>query len=468
MQRTDIVKFFEDLSYDTKGIGAWLGQGGAQESFDRLAAIEKEPLGKVQLNQLLTLSRALGVSDDFFRYYWLSAPEHTYDITKLGDYDPSYGNEKAIISLKHLKWGLTRIYIDGLLYFGNIKYGYKALRNKSMSELTEFFRSKRIPIELIKNRDSAMKFKKIAKDDRYLISEMACKNFGDKPMTASLLKDFLIKSYKTLCQNGPKTIKIRELINKHPSAGRINEDNQMFLFSADDILEETVSSELDIESKYETIAARYDKARMSAIANTEYYLSLAGDLDVYMATSMRTRQDFRNMADFCEKIFESEHLKDLNLRYFDPTISAADGHEDKGLIECLMVKCSKVLVYSAGEKESYGKDAEAAMALSLGKPVIFYCNRSQKEKFYKDIHPLSRLVDFASGVAVGAIVTDSETEVACLLRRIFENRMEYTIEQRKDKPGYFRLREKITGSVVRIQTNDELLSGSFWNHYLKK
>jgi hypothetical protein len=57
------------------------------------------------------------------------------------------------------------------------------------------------------------------------------------------------------------------------------------------------------------------------------------------------------------------------LRYFDPTLSAAGGHEDKGLIECLMVKCAKLLVSCAGDKESYGKDAEAAMALSLGKPV---------------------------------------------------------------------------------------------------
>jgi hypothetical protein len=67
------------------------------------------------------------------------------------------------------------------------------------------------------------------------------------------------------------------------------------------------------------------------------------------------------MADTCERIFADARLKQLNLRYFDPTLSAAAGHEDKGLIECLMVKCAKILVYCAGERESYGKDAEAAM-----------------------------------------------------------------------------------------------------------
>src|SRR2546422_11276080 len=152
---------------------------------------------------------------------------------------------------------------------------------------------------------------------------------------------------------------------------------------------------------------------------------MVNDLDVYVATSMRTRQNFRDMANACDQIFSDARLKDLHLRYFDPTMSAARGHEDKGLIECLMVKCAKVLVYCEGEKESYGKDAEAAMALSLGKPVIFYCDKGVKTSFYRDVHPLSRLIDFRSGVAVGAIVSDSIEEVTELVRRIFANEMEY-------------------------------------------
>ena len=117
---------------------------------------------------------------------------------------------------------------------------------------------------------------------------------------------------------------------------------------------------------------------------------MANDLDVYVATSMRRREDFREMARFCSEVFEHESIADLYLRYFDPTLSAALGHEDKGLIECLMVKCAKVLVYCAGQSDSYGKDAEAAMALSLGKPVIFYCDEERRRRFYRDVHPLSR------------------------------------------------------------------------------
>ena len=175
---------------------------------------------------------------------------------------------------------------------------------------------------------------------------------------------------------------------------------------------------------------------------------------------MRTRPNFRDMADACERIFSDNRLKRLHLRFFDPTLSAARGHEDKGLIECLMVKCAKLLVYCEGEKESYGKDAEAAMALSLGKPVIFYCDKGKKTNFYRDVHPLARLIDFRSGVAVGAIVSDDVDQVSELIHRFFTNAMEYRIEHHATRSGFLKLVEKLTGSVVRFQTDDRIDSSS--------
>lgn len=235
------------------------------------------------------------------------------------------------------------------------------------------------------------------------------------------------------------------------------------MFSSDLILEDTITSQADFDTKIDEVAKTFFAARDAALTNTRYYLSMVSELDVYVATSMRNRQDFRNMATFCESVFGNEKLRDLQLRYFDPTLSAAAGHEDKGLIECLMVKCAKVLVYSAGEKESYGKDAEAAMALSLGKPVIFYCDQEKRGRFYRDVHPLSRLIEFDTGVAVGAMVTDSVGDVTALLHRMFENKMEYELEQ--PKPGNLRLKETLTRSVVRLQTSDRMLAETFWNHY---
>jgi hypothetical protein len=79
---------------------------------------------------------------------------------------------------------------------------------------------------------------------------------------------------------------------------------------------------------------------------------------------------------------------------------------------------------------------------------------------------LSRLIEFQTGVAVGAMATSDVDRVAILLGRIFENAMEYVLEQ--PKPGYFRLRERITGATVRLQTNDQLLRETFWNCYHRR
>jgi excisionase family DNA binding protein len=155
------------------------------------------------------------------------------------------------------------------------------------------------------------------------------------------LKDALLEALAEHLTRGGKRISIKQLIEGDIAPERFEERQREFLFSADDVLEETVSSVTELEEKYERVAERFFEARGKALTNTEYYLSMVNDLDVYVATSMRTREDFRHMASVCEKIFSDEQLKALNLRYFDPTLSAAAGHEDKGLIECLMVKCAK-------------------------------------------------------------------------------------------------------------------------------
>ncbi|NPV01094.1 MAG: hypothetical protein HPY53_06910 [Brevinematales bacterium] len=463
--RDEIVGFFKELCHPVEGFLGWLSAEGHPDVFERLGRIGEHPLSKVQLDQLLLLSLASGVSDGFFRYYWLSVPRHPYDLRGLRDFDPSYDKQAAIISLPHLRWGLERIYTDALLYFGNIVSAFLTLSKMNLRELTEFFETRSYPTADIKGRGKGLRVNKISKEDRYLISEMACKTYGDMPESRSELKEFLLEGYRESVRSGVKNIRVKELFDKSGADNRHKNNMQMLLFSADDILEETITSESDLEKRYGRIADKFIEARRSALKNTEYFLSMVNDLDVYMSTSMRTRQDFRNVADACEVIFGDRRLQDLNLRYFDPTLSAAEGHEDKGLIECLMVRSSKVLVYIAGEKESFGKDAEAAMALTLGKPVIFYCDTIQRKNFYKDVHPLSRLIDFETGVAVGAMVTDKLPDVTELLWRTFENKMEYELEQPEGKPGYYRLKEKLTGSVIRIQTNNKLLSTCFWNYF---
>lgn len=464
MNKEQILKEVELFSLGSGGIGSWLTDQTDNEVFDRLARLDTDHMKKVQLNQLLVLGREAPTSDALFNYYWATAPQsHPYPVESVPYFDNTFVGKDSIISLDHLKWGLYRLYVDSLLYYGNVRAGYRALRAMKNEELQEFFSTRRVNTELTKARGPSLPLEQIQKDKRYLISEMACKSYGDNPDTESDLKMILLEAFRAHKARGGGKITIGELLKGNDVKAKYEARQQELNFSATDALDEFVESEAEIELKYAKLAKDFFVAREAALKNTQRYLSMVSDLDVYVATSMRSRHDFRDMATKTEKIFSDNRLKSLELRYFDPTLSGASGHEDKGLIECLMVKCARVLVYCAGEKESYGKDAEAAMALSLGKPVIFLCDHEQRTRFYKEVHPLSRLIDFATGVAVGAMVTDSLPEVSELLYRIFENKMEYQLDH--PKKGYLRLKEKVTNSIVRLQTNDTLLSETFWNHY---
>lgn len=463
-----LVRRFALFSGPNSGFERWLNGDTDGRILSRISTIDRDPLSRAQLNQLLLLAHEAGMSAGFYKYYWLHAPaphRHPYRVEAIEGYSIDYSGRASISSIEHLRWGLYRLYVDALLFFGNVRTAYRVLRSMTFDELTDYYNKKCIDFDSPSGmvlRGPPLPLDQIPRDDRYLISEMACKSFdplsaGDVDMLNSLEATF--KKVMSARTSRTKSVSIKDLIS-----GGVDKERQMeFEFSAAEFIDETVDSIASLRKKYATHKTRFDQARESALRNTEIYLSLVNDLDVYVATSMRSRDDFRNMASNCDTIFRSDLLREMNIRYFDPTLSAAPGHEDKGLIECLMVKCAKVLIYIRGEKESYGKDAEAAMALSLGKPVVFYCADETHARFYKEVHPLSRLIEFQTGVAVGACVTHRIDQIPILLHRILTNGMEY--ELKKPKENYLQLCEKLTSSVVRIQTNNIMLRETFWNHY---
>jgi hypothetical protein len=433
---------------------------------ERLMHMPRSPLTRTHLNQFLHLSHEAGVTDGFFAYYFLTQPtQHPYAIDRVLPTVPGL-NEQGVSSVEQMRWGLHRFFIDALLYFGDLRTAFRELRKKSYVGLQDFFASKRFDSEAMRARGPVLPFHPIPADDRYLIAEIACKAYSPLEVGQPLLiENLLLEAYR---QGGGGRIQIKDLFDKETILAKSDPQAQMMLeFTTVEFAEDTVDSEDGIRTKVRAVADRFERARTLALRNTRLYLSIVNELDVYVATSMRRRSDFRDMARDCESIFRQDGLTRFRVRFFDPTMSATDGHEDKGLVECLMVKCAKALVYFAGESDSFGKDAEVSMALSLGKPVIILCPAStrgeQRMKFFRDTHPLSRMVHMESGVPVGAMVTNDVNVVARLIDRLFDNRMEYDLDHRGD--GYVRIRERLTGSVVRLQTNDRMIRESFWNYY---
>lgn len=467
MKRNEIVEVFSDIMYESeqKSICNFVTSKSNDELFDILENIHDRPLSKVQLDQLLILHQQKNVSEDFFRYYWLTMPsDHIYEVDPPKKFTLSEGLSN-ITSVYQLKWGFTRIFTDCLLIFGNIQRGYEILSRMNFSELQSLFERHKINTEQIRQRGKTLAFEEIDKEDRYLISEMACKTLAT-PEDKEEFIEFVVDSYKRAVSLGKKNIRFKDILEgKYRS--NVAQSRQESIFATDENLNSVVHSENEVVKIATDLAERFLAAHKKALKNTSRYLSLCNDLDVYVATSMRTKQHFLEMANFCESVFARLKAEGIVLRYFDPTISAADTHEDKGLIECLMVKSARILVYSSGDRDSYGKDAEAAMALSMGKPTIFYCpDENKRAKFFKEVHPLSRLVNFQTGVASGVIVCQSDAEVATILSRLVHNKMKYQLLQKQNLPGFYLLKERTTQSVVRVQTNNQLLSTAFWNHYV--
>lgn len=445
----------------TGGFDSWLANPTA-ELVDALDNLASRPMTCAQINQLLTLAHEAPMSEGFFKYFWLSEPETPYNLRSLPGYAGAWATHSQIVSIDHFEWGMYRFYVHALLFFGNIRTAYRTLRQQSFEQINAFVISRSRARADFEDRGPALPLEHIAQDDRYLIAEMACKSFEPQDKSKSLM-EVVRDAYHEHKRIGGGSIGIRELLSGEYVNKNYSDMREQLEFSADDILGDEIKSEQELDDTLARQISKFEKAREAAVINTSRYLSMVGELDAYVATSMRTRNDFRAMARFCDDVFQDDRLKPLHIRYFDPTLSAAKNHEDKGLIECLMVKCAKVLVYNQADKDSYGKDAEVAMALSLGKPVIFYCTLEHRRRIAQEIHPLSRLIDFQSGVAVGAMVTSSVDEVVTLLHRIYGGTMQYHLEQKA--PGYLLLKEQLTGSIVRLQTNDALLRETFWNYY---
>lgn len=124
--------------------------------------------------------------------------------------------------------------------------------------------------------------------------------------------------------------------------------------------------------------------------NQSIYLTF-DHLDVYVATSMRSQHEFINVDENVEAIFDHDCLKELNLRYFNPTQAFCDGRIEKGLSEALMLKRAKCTIYFVQENDTLGKDSELASTLAQGKPVIAFVPTGNKEYVDNLIHTLKSL-----------------------------------------------------------------------------
>ena len=176
--KVQILTRFGLLFHGHEDIEGWLSDETPSVTFERLSQVPIRPMTVEQLNQLLTLGHAPPMSSGFFTYYWLSRPEHPYDLEDLPGYSDMWAGSTAIFHVDQLYWGLYRLYVDALLFFGSVRSAYQLLRDLSLQEITSFFKKHMLSPRQLISRGPALPLVEISKDDRYLISEMACKSYA--------------------------------------------------------------------------------------------------------------------------------------------------------------------------------------------------------------------------------------------------------------------------------------------------
>lgn len=409
-------------------------------------------LGRSQLNEILLAAQLDRMGDGLFRFI--------FDGQSVDDFEDF--TEK-----------IEAYRVRAAVQFGNFKFAYKYLRDKTYDEIMSSFHQRNVDeLERLRNRHRPIaELKIIEPKDTYYLGYIVDQELKDK-------KD---------------DVKFSQLVMEARDKGATNHD----------------------------IYLDYDH------------------LDVYIATSMREKLDFWNVARFSQELQARSDLQELSLRFFDPTQAYCRDRIDKGLVEGLMLKRAKCTIYLAGESETLGKDSELAATLAQGKTVIAYVpkldvfekfrsdyvqkvlqevypaedpvemalkflqiywpngawvdsqvrgwleNRKAaqlddvlrviydkaralyegKARVLKDIHPLGLQVNLETGVANGVLVARTLPECSRLLRSVVLGNLQFRLE---DRDGVVAVVETTTGSIYRVVTKDPHLTNSFWNFYFSR
>ena len=281
-----------------------------------LAKARNEGLNYAQFNELLLLLDQDRVSEAFFEFL--------------------FGKGKR--KLQELVQGIIKFRGFAMLCFGNFRFAYKQLSQKNEEE-----------------RNEALK-------PYCVLTETVKENFRDRPIKA--LEIDKIKEKNKTWYTG--------YIAKKKYENEASFLSKLLLSTKFIAPCQLTKSELQtVADVYEKIGKDIKEVEGKALQNTDIYLTW-DYMDVYIATSMRHKWEFEETFDFINEVFAKENIKDLKLRYFDPTQSQCKNRIDKGLIEGLMLKRAHCTIYMAQEVDTMGKDSELAATLAQRKPVIAY------------------------------------------------------------------------------------------------
>jgi hypothetical protein len=158
------------------------------------------------------------------------------------------------------------------------------------------------------------------------------------------------------------------------------------------LIEQELKERLKNPQDQEAMQLEELRKRIVSQARENQNAYLASDhLDVYVATSMREKYEFKAIKRITTQIFEDSAVRDLKLRWFDPTQAYCHDRINKGLSEAIMLRRASCTIYLAQESDTLGKDSELASTLAQGKPVVAYIPDVDKEYFESHLSDLKNV-----------------------------------------------------------------------------
>jgi hypothetical protein len=308
------------------------------------------------INDILILVNQFPISAGFFRMF--------------------LSGGRAAVTFERLKEGVATFEGFALLLFGNVRSAYRQFRSLEikalMDEVQGLHRGAReILREEFRPRRKALPLPaKIEKTSTWLLGYVA-KYKADRDITMYAAMAVLLGREKRDKFISGKIDAEKELFDQ--MSERLRQDRKWRqVYSRFEILQTQINRFQD----------RIRESRRRGHLNTSHYLAL-DHMDVYVATSMRERWEFEDVHTTASEIFSHPSLRDLSLRYFDPTQSFLENRVDKGLVEALMLKRARCTIYMAQETDTFGKDSELATTLAQGKPVIVFVPRISQGAYAK-------------------------------------------------------------------------------------
>lgn len=375
-------------------------------------------------------------------------------------------------SLEQFETAVEKFRVKAMWLFGDFRFGYRMFATCPQPKFEDLIQ-KTLPLDPqpFSGRERFVEIEDIPSADLHLLGYISGAQVADMD---SALKILSLASEWSGATPSDKLSAIGS--DKRQKAIQVLKANGVDVAASDlvDVPKEKIKElHTQLSGVYDELKKRRDNAVAIGLRNTQRYLTLP-DLDVYVATSMREPEDFLSHHRFIKEVFSDAEVAELRLRYFDPTLSYVENRVTKGLIEMLMLRRAMVTIYNAGTEDTLGKDSELAATLTQGKAVIVYVPATGKlrdgkigsldnrAKMFRVDHPLGLQINMRTGVAHGLIVVRTAKECATMLRKVMLRQREFTI---RHEGGNFLLEENETKSILRIVSDDPLVSHAFWTYF---